>query len=135
MDRTCTRGKHDVAANWVRNQGLEFGRCARCGRDLIRSRHQWRTVPQGFRVVWSRSAPGSEALDAGQLPLDLPADGRALALRMPRRERNALLVALELAMLGLRGIAGALAVRAKLWAGAMTAPRRRADPVLQLRAG
>lgn len=135
MDRTCMRGKHDVAANGVRNQGLEFGRCGRCGRDLIRSRHQWRTVPQGFRVVWRRSAPGSDAPDPGQLPLDLPAAGRALALRLPRRERNALLVALELAMLGLRGMAGALALRAKLWVAAMTAPRRRADPVLQLSAG
>ena len=135
MSRTCMRGKHDAAANWVRNQGLEFGRCGRCGRDLIRSRQQWRTVPQGFRVVWRRSAPGSEALDAGQLPLDLPAVGRALALRAPRRQRNALLVALELAMLGLRDMAGALAGRARLWAGAMRAPRRRAEPVLRLRAG
>jgi hypothetical protein len=128
MGRTCASGKHEVAANGVRNQGLEFGRCGRCGRDLIRSRRQWRTVPQGFRVVWRRAA------DDVQLPLDLPPAGRALALRAPRRERNALLVALELAMLGVRGLAGALALRVRLWAGAMTAPRRRAEPVLQLRA-
>lgn len=135
MGRTCTRGKHEVAANWVRNQGLDFGRCGRCGRDLIRSRRQWRSVPQGFRVVWARSAPGGEALDPGQLPLDLPAVGRALALRAQRRERHALLVALELAMLGVRGLAGALALRIRLWARAMAAPRRRAAPVLQLRSG
>jgi hypothetical protein len=133
MGRTCTRGKHEPAANWVRNQGLEFGRCSRCGRDLIRSRHQWRGVPQGFRVVWRKSAPGGATLNDVQLLLDLPPVGRALALRERRRERNGLLVALELAMLGIRGLAGALALRARLWA--MAAPRRRAAPVLQLRAG
>jgi len=129
MGRICIRGRHDAAAvGRVRNQGLEFGRC------LIRSRHRWRTVPQGFRVVWRRSAPGGAELDSAQLLLDLPTVGRALALRA-QRERNAILVALELAMLGVRGLAGALASRVRLWAGAMMAPRRQAGPMLQLPAG
>lgn len=134
MGRICIRGRHEVAAaGRVRNQGLEFGRCGRCNRDLIRSRHQWRAVPQGFRVVWRRSAPGGAELDTAQLLLDLPTVGRALALRA-QRERNAILVALELAMLGIRGLGGALASRVRLWAGAMMAPRRGTVPVLQLRA-
>lgn len=136
MGRTCARGKHEAAAGIARNQGLEFGRCGLCGCDLIRSRRQWRMVPQGFRVVWRSSAPMAADLDALQLWLDLPPIGRALALALAERprpgRRNPILVALELALLGARGLASAIASRMDAWMGSRPAPSARTGPILRL---
>jgi hypothetical protein len=31
---------------------MEFGRCDRCARDLVRKGDRWKPVPRGYRVVW-----------------------------------------------------------------------------------
>jgi hypothetical protein len=41
------------------NGGVCFGRCGRCGRDLVRTVHDVWQVPRGYRVVW-RAKPGNE---------------------------------------------------------------------------
>ncbi len=107
MSTQCTAGKHDAAPGAVRNQGFEFSRCRRCGRDLIRSNAKWTTVPTGFRVVWRRHAPTPRE-NAAQLLLNLPAAGRALALPAGRqRPASRLAAALEALLIGLRYAAGA----------------------------
>jgi len=129
---TCTRGQHDAAASAVRNQGLEFSRCRRCGRDLVRSGRSWRAVPEGFRVVWRSSAPELGEISAMQLLLDLPPVGRALTLLERPRRRAAALVAIELALLGLRGLGGTVAARLKAWLERFEAPPARPALVLRL---
>lgn len=136
MRRSCVAGRHDAGPRRVRNQGMEFGRCRGCGRDLVRSRGTWRSVPKGFRVVWRRSAAGETETSAAQLLFDLPANGRALALAaMPARKRGRAAAALELAALGARGLAGALVDRLGRWVKAFLAPRPAARRALSLPAG
>jgi hypothetical protein len=55
---SCLIGRHSPRPDTVRNQGFTFGRCAACGRDLVRSMGRWQTVPKGFRIVW-RNADGT----------------------------------------------------------------------------
>ena len=73
----CRFQGHEAASATVRNQGLEFGRCRHCRRDLVRTGRRWRDVPTGFRVVWRRE-PGPVAQSAAQLELDLVSPQRAL---------------------------------------------------------
>lgn len=73
----CNFQGHEAASGTVRNQGLEFGRCRHCRRDLVRTGQRWRAVPRGFRVAWRRG-PGPVALSAAQLELDLAAPQRAV---------------------------------------------------------
>lgn len=132
MRLDCAAGKHVPATPGVRNQGLEFGCCRGCGRDLIRTRGAWRTVPSGFRVVWRRQPPG-EAASGAQLLLDLPANGRALTpLPAPPPRRRRLAAAAEIVALGTRAVAWALADRLRAWLKTLLAPRPAAQPVLCL---
>jgi len=132
MRLDCAAGKHVPAAPGVRNQGLEFGCCRGCGRDLVRSSGTWRTVPRGFRVVWRRE-PLAEAASGAQLLLDLPARGRSLMpLPAPTPRRRRLAAAAEMVALGTRGAAWALADRLRAWLRAMLAPRPATQPVLCL---
>ena len=132
---SCVAGRHRAGPGRVRNQGLEFACCRRCGRDLIRSRAAWRGVPHGFRVVWRRRTGRDPELSAAQLVLDLPAAGRALALpAMPGRRQSRTAAALELVTLGARGVILAIADRLRAWMKPSRAPTMAGGPVLALTA-
>jgi hypothetical protein len=122
MSISCGERNHVALARPIRNQGFEFGRCRKCGRDLVRSRRAWRTVPPGFRVVWRRGPPGAGDTSAAQLKLklDLPENRPPSA---PGRSQSRLAVAVELAVLGARGLTAAIAERTRLWL--RTRPARR----------
>jgi hypothetical protein len=80
MGNKCISGSHSPSSRITRNQGFEFAQCRHCACDLIRSNRRWKTVPEGFRVVWRGSdRPLSE--DPTQLLLNLPPVGRALTVR------------------------------------------------------
>ena len=63
MGFLCRLGRHDVVSRGIRNQDLEFGRCGRCRRDLVRKGDRWKPVPRGYRVVW-RPRTGDPIADA-----------------------------------------------------------------------
>jgi len=135
VSNQCTAGKHDAAPGPVRNQGFEFSRCRRCGRDLIRSNAKWTTVPAGFRVVWRRHAPTPQE-SAAQMSLNLPATGRALALHAGRGRRPSRLnAALEALLIALRYAAGAALERVRAWRHALDEPRPASGPAGYLTAG
>lgn len=136
MRLSCVAGRHEAGSRRVSNQGFDFGCCEGCGRDLVRSRGAWRTVPKGFRVVWRREAGPRSEPSFAQLLLDLPASGRDLTLA-PARKRAKRRVAstVELVALGARCFAWALADRVRHWARSLLAPRPAARPVLSLPAG
>lgn len=135
MKHSCVLGRHTAAPGAIRNQGLDFGRCRRCGRDLVRSRRAWRAVPAGFRVVWRRPRAPAATQSAGQLLLDLPAAGRALALRPGRAPRRSwAAAALELAFMAARWLAWTLADRVRAWMTSLRAPLVIRQPVLGLTA-
>ena len=116
MGMICTEGKHHALPRPIRNQGFEFGRCARCGRDLVRSRRAWRAVPQGFRVVWRRDPPGATDTCAAQLDLNLaPAAATPPSAAEGARGRSRIAAGAELVLLGLRGLASIVAERTRLW--------------------
>jgi hypothetical protein len=54
MNLSCLLGRHSVIPSDVRNLGLRVSQCRCCGRDMIRSRGRWATVPRGFHIVWRR---------------------------------------------------------------------------------
>lgn len=76
----CIAGQHVAAPGEVLNQGFGFSHCSRCGRAMIRSSREWRTVPRGFRVVWRHGIPRQTEVSATQLLFDLPSTGRSLTL-------------------------------------------------------
>jgi hypothetical protein len=79
MANKCSSDRHSPTSHIVRNQGFEFSQCRHCTCDLIRSNRSWKTVPNGFRVVWrGNDRPLSE--DPAQLLLNLPPVGRALTV-------------------------------------------------------
>src|SRR3954470_16535074 len=80
MGNKCISGSHSPSSRITRNQGFEFAQCRHCARDLIRSNRSWKTVPEGFRVVW-RGADQVLSEDPSQLLLNLPPVGRALTVR------------------------------------------------------
>ena len=136
MNHSCVLRKHAAAPGAIRNQGLDFGRCRRCGRDLVRSRRVWRAVPAGFRVVWRRRQAPAATQSAGQLLLDLPAAGRALALRSSRAPRGSrAAAALELAFMGARCLAWAVIDRVRTWVRAFLAPGLVPQPMFSLPTG
>jgi hypothetical protein len=54
MNALCLARLHrpSPAATW--NAGYYVTRCCRCGADLIRRpQAKWRTVPKGYRIVWT----------------------------------------------------------------------------------
>lgn len=133
MRLSCVVGRHRAGSRPVRNQGFEFGGCRACGRELVRSRGGWRTVPKGFRVVWRRDAGRQADPNAAQLLLDLPASGRELALqRVPERRKSRTAAVAELLALGARCLAWAVADRVKAWLKSLRVPAIAAQPVLNL---
>jgi hypothetical protein len=80
MGSKCISGNHAPSSRITRNQGFEFAQCRHCACDLIRSNRRWKTVPEGFRVVWRGSDHGLSE-DPSQLLLNLPPVGRALTVR------------------------------------------------------
>jgi CheY-like chemotaxis protein len=62
----CAIGGHAPGPEPIRNRGIDFTRCRRCGSDLVRKRGAWQAVPKGYRVVWR---PRNDvAADAGGQP-------------------------------------------------------------------
>ena len=57
MRALCRLFKHRAPTTMVWNDGQHFGRCGRCGRDLIRTDGIWRSVPPGYRIVWKDRTP------------------------------------------------------------------------------
>jgi hypothetical protein len=61
MARLCSLLTHAASPHMVRNQGFDFSKCRRCGRDMIRSVEpratKWRVVPAGFRIIWRNTDP------------------------------------------------------------------------------
>ncbi|SNS49185.1 hypothetical protein SAMN06295912_107152 [Sphingomonas laterariae] len=58
MSLLCRLGHHRSEAPGVWNDGLYFGRCGRCGEQLIRRPDQaWTRVPQDYVVVWADRRP------------------------------------------------------------------------------
>ena len=70
MPLSCTMGRHVPISRTVRNQGLRFGRCRHCRRDVIRLRGGWVTPPHGLRVVWRRADAGESRPEADSTPKD-----------------------------------------------------------------
>lgn len=56
MSMICWIAGHDEGGSEVWNQGYYFGRCGRCGQDLIRTSGEWRPVPLGYQVAWKSGA-------------------------------------------------------------------------------
>lgn len=82
MPIKCALGRHSVLARGVRNQDHEFGRCHRCGCDLLRvGPAAWKRVPRGFKVVW-RPRTGDELADqsAGQAVVGKTVDLRGVTV-------------------------------------------------------
>lgn len=121
MGMRCIAGRHTAAPGGVRNQGFDFSRCRRCGRDMVRTSSRWRPVPRGFRVVWKRG-PDQAVLSARQFLLDLPATGRSLVLA-PGRMRRGPSELLQLGLIGLRYLMASAGERFRAWQG-----RRHATP-------
>ena len=95
MHILCHIHSHQPAGSETWNQGYYFGRCERCGSDLIRAGGAWEPVPHGHRVVW-KSGPRRHSLESGFRPgLPAPYPSPALAraaifldrLRPKRRPR------------------------------------------------
>ena len=58
MSLLCRIGRHRPADERVWNDGWFFGRCDRCGTDLLSRGRSWKPVPAGFRIVWRNRPPG-----------------------------------------------------------------------------
>jgi len=122
MSLICQIATHSAPEAGVRNQGLEFGACRRCGRDLLRTGRTWKRVPRGFRVVWRRPAPVPGS--AAQLLFDLPCAGHALAIvPAPSPPRRRVAEAADLAGLALRAFAWLVADRLRRWLRTLRRPR------------
>lgn len=67
----CELGWHKTDALALWNDGYYFSKCARCGRDLVRTAFGRWTVPRGFRVVWAAQPP------QGTPPVHLAPERRA----------------------------------------------------------
>lgn len=50
----CRMGRHRPLPSELWNHGYFFGRCGRCGCELIRRGPEWRPVPKGYRIVWKQ---------------------------------------------------------------------------------
>jgi hypothetical protein len=109
LSLSCLVESHAIGATAVGAQGFEFGRCRRCGVDLLRSSGRWKRVPKGFRVVW-RNAPA----DVGAGPRPAPRAGRGGGLR----------AAADLAAVALRFAAWQFSASLRGRAKALVAARR-----------
>jgi hypothetical protein len=138
MGVMCGVAGHAARNAGLWNEGYFFGKCRRCGQDLIRTDGGWFPVPRGYQVAW-RSGIHRHAIASDfkrnlpQLP-DEPRRWRLALHQMgfgvlclpgpqlpsthvpgegvPERERSGgLPQVLLLAMLTALGIAGRLAVR------------------------
>ena len=89
MPLLCLLGHKVDPARVMWNQDICFGKCVRCGCDLVRSGDAPWQVPRGYRVVWrEKEEPASvphqdvsfakpearEPVDLGQLSRPTPAD-------------------------------------------------------------
>ena len=58
MNLLCRIGRHTPGEERVWNDGWFFGRCERCGTELLSRGRSWRPVPSGYRIVWRSRPPG-----------------------------------------------------------------------------
>jgi CheY-like chemotaxis protein len=67
MSVACALRGHAPGPDQVGNRGYTFGRCRRCGADLIRRGDVWQPVPKGYRIVWNAPPPaaGTDGAAAG----------------------------------------------------------------------
>lgn len=121
MTISCLFGRHRARPGAVRNQGLEFSRCERCARDMVRSRSAWRLVPRGFRVVWRQAGATGVGLPA-------PAARGTRAREETLATRAAAL--LSVAGAGLRALAWCVSDRLACWS--RHAPPARPPALLRL---
>ena len=131
MPVRCIVGQHAAAPGEVHNQGFGFSKCRRCGRDMVRSMHEWQIVPRGFRVVWRHKRPHQAETSAAQLFFDLPSIGRAVAVPAGKR-RVRPMGNLFLVLAALRCLGWAAAGRLRIWRQALFAPRPARLPTMQL---
>ncbi len=128
MPVRCFAGHHSVAPGQVRNQGFDFSHCLRCGRDMVRSTHEWRMVPRGFRVVWRHRPPQHTGISAARLLFDLSSVGRGPA----RKRRVRPMGSAFLVLAAFRFLGWAAAGRLRSWQRALLAPRPAGLPMMQL---
>ena len=69
MRLLCSLGLHVPKGSVRWNHGYYFTKCARCGRDLVRTAHGRWHVPQGQRVVWQAGRNVANAATAVEPPL------------------------------------------------------------------
>lgn len=131
MALPCIAGRHEVAPGEVRNQGFGFSRCQRCGRDMVRSKREWRTVPRGFRVVWRRGRPRPSEFSAAQLLFDLSPAG-PVPIAPARKRHSRLSEILFLALTGLRFLSWAAGARLRAWRERLRTPHPITPPILRL---
>jgi len=73
----CSLKGHRASEPTITNQGRTFGRCARCGKDLLRVGGAWQTAPKGMRIVWAADRPkAAEPTAAAEAPDQRKGDRR-----------------------------------------------------------
>lgn len=134
MSIACLAGNHSVYPRAIPNQGFEFTRCTRCGRDLLRAGRGWRDAPPGFRIVWRGGT--RRGAESGQLAFDLARPGHPSAVPVPpppRRRRRRWRTAADLAGSALRLAASEAAEAVRAWLRRANAEPR-PQPILRLTA-
>jgi CheY-like chemotaxis protein len=101
----CAIRGHAPGPEQIRNRGIDFTRCRRCGADLVRKRGGWQAVPTGYRVVW-RPAKTVPADSNGEPPVTvLVCDDDPLILDLLRHRLAERGYRVELARDGAEGLA------------------------------
>jgi uncharacterized Zn finger protein (UPF0148 family) len=70
----CRIKGHAPGERIVRNAGLGFARCTRCGADLVEKDGKWSIPPKGARIVW---APRETIGEAEPVETAAPAEPEA----------------------------------------------------------
>lgn len=117
MPIPCIIRKHRVEAAAIGSQGFEFGRCGRCGRDMIRSAATWRRIPKGFRIVWKNRAFSSSGLAPKSNTGLAEINTVRVAVRRHRSTRS-MVSAINLAVMALRCLLWVSVERLRAWRAA-----------------
>ena len=54
----CRLNRHNPEDSPVWNEGFYFSRCIHCRREILRRGGRWRSIPEGYRVVWKKRPEG-----------------------------------------------------------------------------
>lgn len=82
MALLCGLGGHEAGEDILYHAGYHFGRCRRCGTDMVRLGGSWRDVSQGQRALLKS---GLHLPCAGKAPASLPAERPQIPQRPPAR--------------------------------------------------